>query len=893
VADTSSIVGRTISHYTVLEKLGGGGMGVVYKAEDTRLGRHVALKFLPEDISQDPQAIERFRREARTASALNHPNICTIYDIEEFEGRPFIAMELLEGQTLKRRIARKSIDISELLEIGMQIAAGLEAAHAKGIVHRDIKPANIFLVDGGPAKILDFGLAKFAAYRRPARESANDANEESMPTHRHVLDDALVTSPGSSVGTAAYMSPEQARGQELDARTDLYSLGVVLYEMATGVVPFGGPAVALIFDGILNSPAASARKLNANLPVGLENILAKALEKDLSLRYQTAAELRADLKRLRRDLDLGHSGTSPAVRAALDEVPERHPSPRWQTWALVGGGLITLAVILGYVPTRPGAAPRVLRTVQLTNTNRPKSDVVTDGSRLYFIEGQSVLSQTSVAGGDTFLVPNSLEDTGFSNVFDISPDGSALLMNTARGTSLDGPLWSVPVLGGSPRRLGNLEGHAGAWSPDGKRVAYCKGNEIFLAKSDGGEPHQLLIAGGTASDIRWSPDGSNLRFTVNDPKTNYRSIWQAAEDGGNLHLLLPGWSDAPNECCGKWTPDGKYFVFQARRDATVDLWAINERGGFFRATPLAPVQLTTGPMNVGNPVPSRDGKKLFVQGWQPRGELLRYDSKSKQLAPYLSGISAMGLDFSRDGEWVAYNDASDGTMWRSKADGTQKLQLVFPPMQAYLPRWSPDGKQIAFFGHPPGEPWQIYVIAAQGGSPELIYRSTTNSADPGWSPDGKSLAFGENSLNNQGSAVYVLDLKTRTPAKLPGSDGLYSPRWSPDGRYLAAIPLDSLKLMLFDFTTQKWTELANLFVAYPTWSRDGRYLYFDGILDNQESYFRVQVSDGKLERIFSLKGFQAAGGAFGNWSGLAPDESPLLVRDASIQELYALDWDRP
>jgi len=891
VADTSSIVGRAISHYTVLEKLGGGGMGVVYKAEDTRLGRNVALKFLPEDISQDPQAIERFRREARAASSLNHPNICTIYDIEEFEGRPFIAMELLEGQTLKRRIARKSIEVDELLEIGIQIADGLEAAHAKGVVHRDIKPANIFLVERGPAKILDFGLAKFAAYRQVPAESAS---ESSMPTHRHVLDDALITSPGSSLGTVAYMSPEQARGEELDARSDLFSLGVVLYEMATGVVPFAGSAVALIFNGILNSPATPVRKLNPKLPASLENIFAKALEKDVGLRYQTAAELRADLKRLKRDLDSGRSGTTSDLPSGIGGVPETDAVHPWRTWAVVASGaLLGLAAILGFVLTRPVAPPRILRTVQLTNTNRPKSGVVTDGSRLYFIEGQSRLSQTSVTGGETFPIPTSLEDTGFSNVFAISPDNSALLMNTARGTTLDGPLWSVPVLGGSPRRLGNLQGHGGAWSPDGNKLAFCKGNEIFLANSDGSDPHRLLATSGTSSELRWSPDGSNLRFTVNDPKTNNHAIWQASADGGNLHPLLPGWSSTPNECCGNWTPDGRYFVFQTRRDETANIWATKENGGLFRSTPHDPVQLTTGPMNIGNPVPSHDGKKLFVQGWQPRGELVHYDAKSGQFAPYLSGIPAMGLDFSRDGQWVSYNDATDGTMWRSKVDGTQKLQLVFPPMLAFLPKWSPDGRQIAFFGHPPGEPWQIYLIPAEGGSPQLIYRTATNSADPNWSPDGKSLVFGENSLNNQGSAVYVLDLKTRNVSKLPDSDGLYSPRWSPDGRYIAAITLDSLKLMLFDLTTQKWATLANIFVAYPTWSRDGRYLYFDGILDNQEGYFRVRTADGKLERLFSLMGFQAAGGAFGNWSGLAPDETPLFVRDVSIQEIYALDWERP
>jgi len=883
-----------VGHYRVLGKLGGGGMGVVYKAEDTKLHRFVALKFLSEHLTKHPPALERFRREAQAASALDHPNICTIYEIGEHGKQPFIVMQLLEGQTLKHRIAARPFKLDELLELGVQLADALDAAHAKGIFHRDIKPANIFITQRGQVKIMDFGLAKLAPRHAPASESLEGTT---LPA-ADVAEEHL-TSPGTAMGTVAYMSPEQALGKELDGRTDLFSLGVVLYEMATGRQAFSGSTAAAIFDAILHKAPTSPVRLNAELPAKFEEIINKALEKDRELRFQTAAELRADLKRLKRDMESGLLGATVHLPAAVEEVRQTRPLPRRRTWAAISGlAFIAIAAILGYFLTRPVAPPRVLRIVQITNTNRPKSPAVTDGTRLYFLDSKLGPAQTSASGGEVVPIPTSMSlgDLGWRYLYDISPDGSELLFPTfLNEVTPEAPLWTLSVLGGAPRRLGNLEAHGAAWSPDGKTIVFSKGNEILLARSDGSEPRRLLTTPGTAEDLRWSPDGTTLRFTLNDPQTNGRALWQATADGSHLHPLLPGWNNPPNECCGHWTPDGRYFVFAAVREGTSSVWALRENAGLFRPTHLPPVQLTIGPMNIGQPVPGRDGKRLFVQGWHPRAELVRYDAKSGQYSPYLQGISAIGLDFSRDGAWVAYNEFSGDTVWRSKVDGTQKLQLTFPPMQAYLPRWSPDGKQIAFFGHPPGEPAHLYVIPANGGLPELIYRSETNLADPNWSPDGQSLVFGGNALSNQGSAIYMLDLKARQASKLPGSDGLYSPRWSPDGRYLIAITLDSLHFMLFDFTTRQWTELAkaNGFVGYPNWSRDGRYLYFHGILEKGEGYYRMQISDRKLERILRLNGFQAAVGPFGNWSGIAPDESPLFVRDASIQEIYALDWVAP
>ncbi len=574
-------------------------------------------------------------------------------------------------------------------------------------------------------------------------------------------------------------------------------------------------------------------------------------------------------------------------------------------WRWVAAALLCICLAMGIYLALRTPARKPYRVAQVTYsghilTNDPNdlevesfSSSAGDGTRLYFSQidnGTPTLAVALAANGEIgrFHLPSEI---GAPLIGSLSPDGSQLVVRGHLQAEPEQPLWIVPTLNGDARRVPNVVAHDATWMPDGRRLLIAHGNDLTIVGADGSDPHKLLTTGGRAFWLRWSPDGARLRFTLRDPKRQTSELWEVASDGGNPHPLLPGWSQPSTECCGSWTPDGRDFVFQSRHSGHSDIWALREQPWLFKDR--EPRQITNGPLDYEAPSTSPGSDRVNFIGVNAQIELLRALPNTSNFVALDQNLSSAALaEYSPDGQWVAWLNAADGSLWRSRVDGSERIELTTTPQRIFAMKWSPDDKRLALMAEEPGMPWKIYLIDAEGGKPTPLINEDRNEADPDWSADGQSMVFGRlpNRMDSgQPKAIYLVDLQSRAVTEIPGSEGLFSPRLSPDGRYIAAIRLDQKALLLFDRSRQQWSTLTTHGAGDPTWSRNSRFLFFQDFLEAGKPIYRIVIPTGQIEAVATMANLRPIAATDYRLIGLAPGDLPVVSAHTSTVNLYSVD----
>jgi eukaryotic-like serine/threonine-protein kinase len=844
------MTGSVVAHYRIVDKLGTGGMGVVYRAEDLQLGRTVALKFLSDNYATDPLAVDRFRREARTASALNHPGICTIHDVGEHDGRPFIVMELLQGRTLRDCIGRKPLPIREMVDWAVQIVDAVDAAHLRGIVHRDLKPANVFVTDRGNVKVLDFGLAKLLKDSNAAIGDATASLE--------------LTTPGTTLGTVAYMSPEQVRGDEVDARSDLFSIGVLLYEMVTGRTPFTGATAGSILEGILAKTPRPVREFNPQVPEELERIIGKSLEKDRNLRVQTAAELRADLKSLQGAL------LAPRASTFSIAVPQRRRA-RVLVWAATASLLIVLiAVVYLLVRQRGGASWKNATFVQLTTQPGEEMfpSLAPDGKSFVYAGragGDWDIYLQRVGGKNPInLTPDSaVEDTQPA----FSPDGERIAFRSERD---GGGIFVMGATGESAMRLTNF-GYYPAWSPDGRQIVFQNGKWGHATRADGGQLF-VIAAGEALGDSQpqlltpglqhaylanWSPRGHRIAFFGIDGGN--RDIWTLPAAGGTPVQVT---RDPATDWHPVWSPDGNHLYYLSDRSGSMNLWrvAIDLNSG---QTSDQPEQVTIPSTDIVGFCFARQGRRFAYVNRLRSGNIARvpFDPVKEAIVGPVSLVThgswlALTPDVSPDGQWVAFNTWNQREdIYIARVDGSGQLQLTDDEHRDRFPNWSPDGKRIAFYSNRTGV-YEFWNIKPDGsGLQQLTYFNDPEVGvlNPTWSPDGSRLVA-TRTAGGPASIFHIGEPWVPPSSTLPATSGrdLRVSSWSPDGRCLAgsmAAPGRQTGIGVYCFDSGAYRQYTD-FGWYPRWMSDSRRLMFSTA--GEPGIYLLDTLSGKAREILSV-----------------------------------------